>query len=648
MGIINELDSHLVELISAGEVVERPASVVKEFMENSIDAQATSITVEIRNGGCSYIRITDNGVGMSADDVRKAFKNHATSKIKSSEDLENIVTMGFRGEALASVAAVARVETLTRARGEEYGTLYVISGSKEENCEEVGCPEGTTIIVKDIFYNTPARMKFLKKDSSEGNYVQTAVERIAVAYPEIKIKFIRDGETRLLTSGNGSLKEAIFEVFGKETAENLIEVSYESDGIGVSGYISKPSYSRGNRTYQNFYVNKRYFQSKMVAAALEEGYKGSIMVGKFPACTLNITIDPRKVDVNVHPAKIEVRFQEEKAVFRAIYYAVKTALSKNDNNIFTSSEEEKKEEPVKEQTEIQKSIGQEFFVDKTSEIKENDIGAADTDKINVLNIEKEYRMPAEDTADYQYLKDRERMITADAAADEKYVSGSESLSKSSYENQKIEENTDEIERKENILDNNLTKNKKTIRIIGEVLETYIVLECDGTVIFVDKHAAHERLIYEKIVKEGEGQERQLLLEPIAIKLSSADYTAIVENYEITEKIGFEIEDFGVGNILVRSAPMWAERSDIRTLIEEIASNISLNKNSFSPDALDNLYHSVACRSAIKAGDKSDMGQYRALIEKMIEDGSIKYCPHGRPVAIELTEKQLEKMFGRIQ
>ncbi len=637
MGVIKKLDAHLIELIAAGEVVERPASIVKEFMENSIDASSTSITVEIKNGGATFIRITDNGCGIMPEDVRSAFISHATSKISAQEDLESIMTMGFRGEALASVAAVSKVEMLTRTKNSVSGTRYAIYGSKEEAYEEAGCPEGTTIIVRDLFYNTPARMKFLKKDSSEGNYVESAVEKIALAHPDVKIKFIRDGEIKLLTSGNGSLRDTIYEIYGKEAAENMIEASYKEGAVEVRGYVSKPGYARANRTYQNFYINKRFFRSKVCVAALEEGYKGAIMVGKFPACVLNISIDPRAVDVNVHPAKTEVRFQDEKAIFHTIYYAVKSALAQRDNNALSSAGSTKPTlttfeihaEPAVERRSLESVV-----YENSAEVKKEEA---------LPRVTFEYK--AEEIKTSKWLRDA--VITADASEDEQFTRSvlKEPVIAEKQELPEIREFfADEIKSDEAPVK---MQERKNIRIIGEVFETYIIAEYDERVLLIDKHAAHERIIYEKIVKEGAGQERQMLIVPMSVALSKNDYDAIVDNLDIAENIGFEMDDFGNGTVLVRSIPMWAEGCDTRALTEEIAANIASCKKNAAPEELDALYHSVACRSAIKAHDKSDINQMKALIEDMVERGDIKYCPHGRPTVVELTKRQLEKMFGRI-
>ncbi len=637
MGVIKKLDAHLIELIAAGEVVERPASIVKEFMENSIDASSTSITVEIKNGGATFIRITDNGCGIMPEDVRSAFISHATSKISAQEDLESIMTMGFRGEALASVAAVSKVEMLTRTKNSVSGTRYAIYGSKEEAYEEAGCPEGTTIIVRDLFYNTPARMKFLKKDSSEGNYVESAVEKIALAHPDVKIKFIRDGEIKLLTSGNGSLRDTIYEIYGKEAAENMIEASYKEGGVEVSGYLSKPGYARANRTYQNFYINKRFFKSKLCVAALEEGYKGAIMVGKFPACVLNISIDPRAVDVNVHPAKTEVRFQDEKAIFHTIYYAVKSALAQRDNNALSSAGNVK---PTLTTFEIHAEPAAERRT-LESVVYENSVPTKKEEYVPKATFEAK----AEEIKTSQWLRDR--VITADASEDERFTADIKEESKPIVKEESAALEEPFIEEIKTVETPVKAQESKNIRILGEVFETYIIAEYEERVLLIDKHAAHERIIYEKIVKEGAGQERQMLIVPMSVTLSKNDYDAIVGNPDITENVGFEMDDFGNGTVLVRSIPMWAETSDIRALTEEMAANIASCKKNVAPEELDALYHSIACRSAIKAHDKSDINQMKALIEDMVERGDIKYCPHGRPTVVELTKRQLEKMFGRI-
>ena len=635
MGKINVLEKHVAELIAAGEVVERPASVIKEIIENSIDAGATSVTVEISRGAASYMRVTDNGSGIMRDDVRTAFKRHATSKIREQDDLDNILTLGFRGEALASICAVAKVSLLTKTKDEEFGTRYIIEGGEEILFEEAGCPNGTTIIIRDIFYNTPARMKFLKKDVTEANAVAAVVDKAALSHPEVAFSFIRDGKTVLSTSGDGDLKKTVYSVFGKDLAESLIPVSYELSGVKVSGYVSKPVYSRPNRSMQHFFINGRIIKSTTAAVALEEAYKGSIMVGKFPACFLHLNIPAQTVDVNVHPAKIEVRFVNERPIFDAVYHAVKSAITKKDtikeiklpekkvltNPIYKEApkqfklEEKSAEKPVVKKVETPAPVKQESVKIKTLE---EIFGFTSKKESFVFN----------DTP--RVL--REEKVTVPAV---------------------IEEVTEEVpeEKEPEIIVKEELKEEKSldlpIKIICEVFDTYIVAQYgEDKLMLIDKHAAHERLLYEKL-KKSEKVHSQNLLSPISVVLNKQDYSAIIENTEILLKAGYEIEDFGMGSVLVRSVPLGIEADEAEDQITEIAGYLVLNKTDITTEKLDWLCHNIACRSAVKAGNKSDISELLALAKELYENPEVRYCPHGRPVYTVLTKYELDKQFGRV-
>ena len=652
---INLLDKHVAELIAAGEVVDRPCSVVKELVENSIDAGADSITVEIQNGGNTFIRVTDNGCGIEPEDIPKAFLRHATSKIHEEYDLDRIMTFGFRGEALASVAAVSHVEIMTRTKDAECGYRCEATDEGTSEIEEAGCPEGTTIIVRDLFYNTPARQKFLKKDVAEANAVALVMDKMALSYPEVKFRFIRDGETKLLTYGNGELLSVISSVYGREFAKETIEVNYSPvgrDKMKVTGFITKPSASKPSRTFQNFFVNRRYVKTRTAMAALEEAFKGSAMVGKFPGCVLNLEIPPETVDVNVHPAKTEVRFVSEKDIFDLVYYGVKSALNARDvsavleeskkvnktfwNNI---SDETKKEhfENVVIQTTLPTKPKTDFVIKKSNDIKYDIVD----DDITVKNKDNliPYRIDGDITHTAQYIIRQ----AADKAAEEgtelpkEYIESLDTIKKAGAPVPEIPRNLD----KDPLPFGNL-------KYVGEVFKTYILLESEDELVFVDKHAAHERILYEKLRKGITAFDCQYLLSPITCKLSDEQCAAVIENPKEMEKFGFIAEDFGRGTILVRSLPFWVKAKEAESIIGEIADSIIGCSHDLTPEKLDKLYASISCRAAIKANDKNSQPELETIVDILLNDPSIKYCPHGRPVSTTISKNKLERMFGRQQ
>ena len=628
MGKINKLPKNIWELIAAGEVVERPASVVKELLENSIDAGATAITLEIQNGGIRYIRITDNGSGMLREDVPLAFVSHATSKISTASDLDAIQTLGFRGEALASVAAVSKVEVMTKSPSEELGTRMVIEGGEEKSLDDAGCPNGTTIIIRELFYNTPARMKFLKSDKSEGMAVAGVVDKIALSHPEISVRFIKDGKELVCTNGSGSLKDAIFSVYGKDFADTLIEVNYEINGVKIKGYISKPFNSRGSSAMQLFFVNDRFIKSRTAAAALNEAYKNSIMVGKYPACVLFMEIPNEQVDVNVHPAKTEVRFSNEKSVFDAVYYAAKNALS-NDSS--------------RPQVDLSSANTR-----KNTNILSAPIPEAEQKGFGDYTLEQREKIL--DSFNNPFVKNRKEneadlVVTFNDNKDE-YHTDSDEIDLS------IKTGEVEIAPEKNQTEFESVKTDKkaepTFRYLGEAFKTYIFAEYNGKLVIIDKHAAHERMLYNKLKKNLVNEGTQLLLKPVSVVLSKEEYTAVTENLEILKQAGFEIDDFGDGTVLVRSCPLDLENEDITELVSEAASYLMNNKKDISPEKLDWIYHNISCRAAIKAGNIQTDYELIEFTKQLLADDEIRYCPHGRPVLVELTKYELDKQFGRIQ
>ena len=675
MAQIKVLDRQVAELIAAGEVVERPASVIKELVENSIDAGATQITVEIQNGGITFMRVTDNGSGIAREDIKTAFLRHATSKVDKVDDLDSIATLGFRGEALASVAAVARIELLTCKKGET-GSKYAISGGEEEFIEDAGCPIGTTIIVRDLFFNTPARMKFLKKDVSESNAVAGVIDKIALSHPEISFRFIRDGKNTLTTPGDNDLKAAVYAVFGREFANSLIKVDYTFNNMSVSGFVGSPLSARANRNMQHFYINGRYIKSKNLMAALEQACKNSVMVGKFPSCVLNLSIPYNLVDINVSPSKTEARFADERAVFNIVYYAVKSALTEGDNRPEIKPQRiipnaiqgeqislHKTETTTKQSSVIDNPLNN-FEPEKTNQPPSySSVYATDSDFVgSTINLapkssesnSEPFVLKSESVVKYTASIGRKNIdVFCDDEPEEKVVSSQTIQSESDYSIQSESQEVDQfaeptapqISATETVTDDDDT-DLPEIRIIGEVFTTYILAEYGDSVVFIDKHAAHERILFEKI-KQSE-HDSQMLLEPIAVPLAKEEYAAILDNLDLIIRTGFDVEDFGASSVIVRAVPTVLVGEDIKNLVYEMAGGFTDNKNSVEIEKLDWLYHNIACRAAIKAGSRSNPTEMAALAERIIRYDDIKYCPHGRPVAFILTKKELEKQFGRLQ
>lgn len=612
MAKINKLPKHMADLIAAGEVVERPASVVKELMENAVDAGATSITVEIQHGGISYIRVTDNGCGIDREDVKTAFVSHATSKIKTAEDLNTILTLGFRGEALPSIAAVSKVNMITKTATEEMGTSLAIEGGIITDFSDAGCAVGTTMIVRELFYNTPARMKFLKKDVSEGNYVASAVEKLALSHPEISIRFIRDGKQVFTTNGDGNLQNVCFSAFGKDFSNGLLNVDGTVGNVSVSGLVTPPFNCRGSRGMQYFFVNGRSVKNTTIMAAFENAYKNSVMVGKFPGGILFITLPPTLVDVNVHPSKIEVRFSDEKAIFDAVYHAVKTALSEN-TSLKQANLPEKK--PIF--NEIFAKPQQEF---KQTTVQENIIYTEKVLKpLSVFDVVEDVK------TDYVAEDDDPLKIEFPVAIPETRVEIKETITP------KTETPTEE----------------SIIRFVGEAYKTYIFIELNGKLCVIDKHAAHERILFNKLKSQSQNSGSQMLLAPVTVTLGKEEYIAVTENLETIVKSGFDIEDFGNGTVIVRSCPMDLDNCEIEPLISEIAEYLTKNRRDITNEHLDWIYHNVACRSAIKAGDDNSETELLVLAKQVVNDNDVRFCPHGRPVMIELSKYELEKQFGRV-
>lgn len=701
MGRINVLDKHTAELIAAGEVVERPSSVVKELLENSIDAGATQITVEIMHGGIDYLRITDNGCGILKEDVRNAFKRNATSKISVDSDLEKIGTLGFRGEALASISSVSKVQLITKAKEENIGSAYEIDGGEEISFDDAGCADGTTFIMRNLFYNVPARYKFLKKDVAEGNAVASVIDKIALSHPEIAITFIRDNKRVLKTAGDGKLMSSIYAVYGRDFASTLIPVDYELNGMKLTGYISRPTNGRANRNMQNTFINGRFVKSRTISVALEEACKGSIMIGKFPSCVLNLQISPEAVDVNVHPSKIEVRFINERPVFDTVYHGIKSALLRGDSrkeavlnhnntvnikplNPFNLANKVINKEPpksvqkasekprersifdeldlptktvkynkvnkVSDSSSVQKKYME--FLENNKKLSENNQTTNNTVCNNIDNnvinnvsteskIETKMDEVKEDTSLNQEVQkvnpfeelELEKITTEEKKSDVDVVLPTERQTNSSSENIEIKTLIDE--------------DKQSFRFIGEAMNTYIIVETDNNkLVLIDKHAAHERIIFEKLKREKGTGSVQLLLIPITVTLEKNEYTVAIEHLDMFKNVGFDVEDFGNGTLIVRSAPSYLRNDDIEDTIIEICGYIAENRKNVMSEHMEWIYHNISCRSAIKAGDSSTAKELIDIAKTVFSDDSIRYCPHGRPVCIELSKYEIEKQFGR--
>lgn len=663
MAKINILDKHIAELIAAGEVVERPSSVIKELVENSIDAGATEITVEVKNGGVAYMRITDNGCGIEQDDVKNAFLRNATSKIKFEDDLNNISTLGFRGEALFSVCAVSKVELMTRTNGQEVGTHYKIEGGKETLFEDCGCSQGTTIIVRDLFYNTPARMKFLKKDSSEGSSIAKVLDRIALSHPEIAFKFIRENKLELNTPGNGEVGSAIYAVYGKEFFSSLMELDYKLNGIKLGGFISKPTSPRSSRNMQHFFINGRYVKSRTAMVALEEAFKGSIMVQKFPACVMYISLPFDTIDVNVHPSKVEVRFIDERPIFDAIYHGVKTALVKGEKPVLQN--ENKMVSDVSN------------FTPKNSTVKATDFNVLKKDnkiknfecKIDLPKIEKNL---SEQVDAIKKITDKTKDEEPEVFLPKKFENGY--TKKLNFEKklvssdgkplifEHINNEVKALTKNDNLFEKNTAgiedDSKKVEQILlisedfdfkikGEVFSTYIIVEKNSDeLVIIDKHAAHERMIYEELKSTQTTPLSQMFLEPVVVSLSKDEHMAIVENMDLFANSGFEIDDFGNGAVVVRAAPSYLDNVCICDIVTQMSNYILEHRKKVQSDYVEWLYENIACRAAIKAGKESKFEEMQALVKKIIKEDP-RFCPHGRPVAITVKKHDIEKRFGRV-
>lgn len=600
---IKRLSPHVADLIAAGEVVERPGSVVKELIENSIDAAATAITVEIKNGGLTYIRVTDNGAGMSAEDAGMAFLRHATSKLRDARDLEAIGTLGFRGEALAAISAVSRIDLLTSEKGEKEGRGVSLDGGTIVENAPAGCPEGTTIIVRDLFFNTPARLKFMKTDKAEGAGVTAALLKCALSHPEVSFRYIKDGKEEYHTPGDGNAESCIYTLLGRDFAKSLLQVKGADENVTVTGFVTMPSAGRGNRGGQYFFVDGRPVKSKTLQAALEQAYKNSLFQGRFPGCVLYLDIKPGAVDVNVHPAKTEVKFLNEKGVFNGVYYSALSALRQSS---------EMPEIALPTDRVILSSPGK---PDNSGERPGRAAGRPPVSRepSGITFPELSSALPVRDETRIPYR-------TKPAAPPEK------------------------PQRSEK--EQTLQKEAAEFRVVGEALSTYIIVERGDSLIFIDKHAAHERIIFDKLRAEGYEAMPQLLLTPLTFELGPAYTELLMENADLLGELGFEIDRFGGGTVALRQVPGGIEVEEMDVFLSEICENLTLGKRPGLSDTRDKILHTIACKAAIKAGKASPAPEMELLIKRVLS-GEVKYCPHGRPVSMELSKRSMDKNFKRV-
>ena len=632
---IIQLSPHVANLIAAGEVVERPASVVKELLENAVDAGASQITVEIRDGGMTFLRVTDNGCGMAAEDARTAFLRHATSKLRSADDLAAISTMGFRGEALAAIASVSRIDLLTKTAGAICGTSLHLEAGEITEESEAGCPDGTTIIIRDLFFNTPARMKFMKSDSVEGSRVAAAVQLQALAHPEVAFRFLRDGKEVLSTPGTGDLEAAVYCIYGRECAK-MVKVESRWENYTLTGYVTKPTDARPSRALQTFFVNDRPVKSRLLISALEEAYRNQIMVGKFPACVLHLTLPATAVDVNVHPAKTEVKFLNEKSVFDCVHYGVLGALNKTPDrpqvqfkqkpeSAPVPKAEPPKAAPAPKQENFFRTMTAEEYKTFTTVIKDAPqpkpaaaiATAAKVERTAIPPIRENVILPQITPPTEKPLIPSVQKITPPPAPEP------------------------EIEQVEMEMPKEIPW-----RMVGELYNSYIIVEQGEEAFLIDKHAAHERILFEKLKANQEAISSQALLTPVPVRLSPEAAAELLSNQPLLDELGFEIDEFGDNTILLRQIPMDLSPDDASDAIETLAADLLAGRRESKDNIRDGLLHTVACKAAIKAGWHTDEKELLALVDKVMSTKELKYCPHGRPICVTLSKKQLEKQFKR--
>lgn len=638
MANIKVLDQNTINQIAAGEVIDRPASVVKELLENAIDAKATAITVEIKDGGISFIRITDNGCGIEKEDIKVAFLRHSTSKIRTAVDLVTVSSLGFRGEALSSISAVAMVELITKTKESFCGTRYVIEGGEKKSLEDIGVPDGTTFIVRNLFYNTPARRKFLKSANTEASYISDIVEKIALSHPEISIRFIINNQNKLHTSGNGSLRDVVYTVYNREIATNVIEINNSCQFMKITGYIGKPLISRGNRGYENYFINNRYVKSNFISRAIEDAYKSFLMQHKYPFTCINLQVDPELLDVNVHPSKMELRFRNQEEIYPFVFNTVDAAL--HHRQLIPDVEIEEKKEKEKTVTQIVSEVmagdGKKVRIPEPFEIKRNESIKESIKEIEIANkkeqifkLNEKNEILMEDSEKYKYVP--ENKISRIIEKEEKKVV---------------------VENQMELFDDNLLSKKARInhKIVGQVFDTYWIVEYNDKMFIIDQHAAHEKVLYEKILKRYNAREQlsQEINPPIVVSVSMKEEQVLKANMDSFRKFGYEIEEFGGNEYAIRGVPYDLLSLSSRELFLELLDGINIDDGiRVSPDMLIDRMATMACKAAVKGNNKLSMDEANKLIDELLELDNPYNCPHGRPTIISMTKYEMEKKFKRI-
>lgn len=648
MAVIQQLSAHVADLIAAGEVVERPASVVKELLENAVDAGAKHIAVEIQNGGMTFLRVTDDGCGMAPDDAETAFLRHATSKLRNADDLASIVTMGFRGEALAAIASVSRIDLLTRLTGAASGTSLHLEGGKITERSEAGCPDGTTILVRDLFFNTPARMKFMKSDATEGSHVFAAVQRQALSHPDVAIRFLKDGQEALSTPGDGDLRSAVYCVYGRQFSAGLVPVESYWENYTLRGFVGKPTATRGNRSGQHFFVGGRPVKSKLLTSAFEQAYQNQMMQGRFPCCVLHLDLPPHLVDVNVHPAKTEVRFLSERAVFDAVHYGVLGALSHTvDRPELKLAKDPAPAAAPQPRQDFFKTMDASQFRDFAKTV-------ADAPRVTPKKetMETVFRprtveppAPAVSVAPAKPVQPAEPQPAPAAEAEERLDFLPTEAEMLSFGAPAATETSESVPA-EPVQQSLPMPEVPDYRIVGEVLDTYILIEQDGQLLFLDKHAAHERLLFEKLRASEKQIMGQQLLTPIPVEVSRQEAAALLENAALLEQFAFTVEEFGDGAVMVRQIPADLPQDQAEATLQSLATDLAEGRRADLTSLRDHILHSIACKAAIKAGWHTTEAERADLVAQVLYRPDIQHCPHGRPVCITVTRSQLERRFGR--
>ena len=710
MSEIHILPIEISNKIAAGEVVERPSSVIKELVENSIDAGATRVTVEIRNGGATYMCVSDNGKGMSPDDALRAFYRHATSKIQTEDDLDAIYTLGFRGEALSSIGAVSKAALYTKQKNSQNGICVTCEGGEIIASEENGMPEGTKLVVKDLFYNTPARMKFLKKDATEAGYVTDVMTRFVLSHPEISFRFVKNGKDVIFSQGDGNLKNAVYAVYGRDYANAVLAVDYTQGAVKVGGVVGKGNLARPNRSFQSFFINGRYIKSPLITRAVEEAYKNQIMIGKYPICALNLEINPAYIDINVHPTKLEVKFSNEKEVYEAVYYGVKNTLYAIPNvpeiekkeskktfsvqNMYSSGEQlaiehknDKNSSIAAEKKENSHEVPDKKILSDNAYIKESPIAQfikKDEQRDFKLSEPESELKIGEKPADTTVIGEPEGEIKTDINSEDNSKSVETNKDASAYDGKiktdfNLSDNTESVETNkdasahdskiktdfnsaDNIAENEPKKQisagqapvakselYRDIKAIGQLFDTYIIAECGDSVIFIDQHAAHERIKYEQLLKSIENHELypQMLLEGITVKLSGAEEAAFEANSDFLSGLGFVAECYGENTVIIRATPPDVEMGDAEDLFLELLGELINSKKEIIGAKMQRLTYTIACKAAVKANHSLTRSETESLIRGVMDMENINTCPHGRPIMIKMTKKELEKQFKRI-